>query len=80
MHDIGCLNKILNDKLKFLRYSRERRACQAEGTAWSSEILRNTGCWDFPGSLVVKNLPCNAGDSGSSREPQFVCLVFFFPN
>ena len=21
--------------------------------------------WDFPGGPVVKNLPCNAGDSGS---------------
>ena len=65
MQDIGCLSKILNDKLKFLRYSRERRACQAVGTARYSEILRNTGCWDFPGGPVVKNLPCNAGDSGS---------------
>ena len=24
--------------------------------------------WDFPGGPEVKNLPCNAGDSGSIRD------------
>ena len=26
-------------------------------------------CWDFPGGPVVKNLPCNAGDAGSTPGP-----------
>ena len=26
-------------------------------------------CWDFPGGTVVKNLPANAGDMGSSPGP-----------
>ena len=25
--------------------------------------------WDFPGGTVVKNLPANAGDTGSSTGP-----------
>ena len=25
--------------------------------------------WDFPGGAVVKNLPANAGDTGSSPGP-----------
>ena len=25
--------------------------------------------WDFPGGTVVKNLPANAGDTGSSPGP-----------
>ena len=25
--------------------------------------------WDFPGGAVVKNLPANAGDTGSSPDP-----------
>ena len=25
----------------------------------------NNKCWDFPGGPVVKNLPSNAGDTGS---------------
>ena len=33
---------------------------QLEGT------IRNTTERDFPGSSVVKNLPANAGDTGSS--------------
>ena len=26
--------------------------------------------WDFPGGAVVKNLPANAGDTGSSPGPE----------
>ena len=26
-------------------------------------------CWGFPGGAVVKNLPANAGDTGSSPGP-----------
>ena len=29
-------------------------------------IWLRRNCGDFPGSPVVKNLPCNAGDGGSS--------------
>ena len=29
-------------------------------------IWLRRNCGDFPGSPVVKNLPCNAGDMGSS--------------
>ena len=30
-----------------------------------TEGKRQLNWWDFPGSPVVKNLPCNAGDGGS---------------
>ena len=26
--------------------------------------IKNPGLWDFPGGLVVENLPANAGDAG----------------
>ena len=28
-------------------------------------IVKNAAKWDFPGSPVVKNLPCNGGYTGS---------------
>ena len=28
--------------------------------------FKSSTCWDFPGGAVVKNLPVNAGDTGSS--------------
>ena len=28
-------------------------------------LLKKTSSWDFPGGPVVKNPPCNAGDTGS---------------
>ena len=28
-------------------------------------IIQGYKCWDFPGSLEVKNPPANAGDTGS---------------
>ena len=31
---------------------------------WYGEKNQNF-FWDFPGHLMVKNLPCNAGDAGS---------------
>ena len=49
-------------------------------------ILLSNGAWGFPGGLMVKNLPANAGDSGSipgsGRSPgegngnplQYTCL------
>ena len=33
-----------------------------------SSLLRNTS-WGFPGGAVIKNLPANAGDMGSSPGP-----------
>ena len=30
---------------------------------------QNQMAWDFPGGAVVKNLPANAGDTGSTRGP-----------
>ena len=30
--------------------------------SWTGLLRRNS--WDFPGDLVVKTLPCNAGDKG----------------
>ena len=35
----------------------------AQTQSLSFKILMN---WDFPGGAVVKNLPANAGDTGSS--------------
>ena len=32
--------------------------------AWSKKKKKQA--WDFPGGAVVKNLPANAGDTGSS--------------
>ena len=32
-------------------------------------IISEKGKWDFPGGLVVKNPPANAGDTGSSPGP-----------
>ena len=32
-------------------------------------LLRGTKSWDFPCGAVVKNLPANAGDMGSSPGP-----------
>ena len=32
--------------------------------------LRDTNYWDFPGGAVVKNLPANAGDTGSIPGPE----------
>ena len=34
-----------------------------------SDKFQNTIDWDFPGGAVVKNLPANAGDTGSSPGP-----------
>ena len=31
--------------------------------------FNNIFYWDFPGGTVVKNLPANAGDTGSSPGP-----------
>ena len=36
------------------------------GQGTGSLILQLRVCWNFPGGLVVKNLPCIAGDSGLS--------------
>ena len=33
------------------------------------KYFRNEGFGDFPGDAVVKNLPANAGDTGSSPAP-----------
>ena len=33
---------------------------------YSNFMDRNTHYWGFPGGIVVKNLPANAGDMGSS--------------
>ena len=32
-------------------------------------FILKTYMWDFPGGAVVKNLPANAGDTGSSPGP-----------
>ena len=32
-------------------------------------VLSNTGSSDFPGGTMVKNLPANAGNTGSSPGP-----------
>ena len=32
-------------------------------------LLKNIASWGFPGGTVVKNLPANAGDTGSSPGP-----------
>ena len=33
------------------------------------KVLISLHPWDFPGGAVVKNLPANAGDTGSSPGP-----------
>ena len=30
-------------------------------------VLKQNRYWDFPGGLVIRNLPCNAGDSVQSE-------------
>ena len=40
--------------------------CSAHGNILLAELnLQDQGCWDFPGGAMVKNLPANAGDTGS---------------
>ena len=36
------------------------------GTYPEKTIIQKESCRDFPGGTVVKNLPANAGDTGSS--------------
>ena len=39
-----------------------RLLAKASTMSWTGLLRRNS--WDFPGDLVVKTLPCNAGDKG----------------
>ena len=41
------------------------RGIQATGVT----VINNTQSLDFPGGPVVKNLPANAGDTGSVPDP-----------
>ena len=37
------------------------------------ECFKTQKTWNFPGGAVVKNLPANAGDMGSSPGPGTTC-------
>ena len=77
-----CMSKVSeNSSPQPLSWSRDSNAemccphwalpqLQAYGQAkcFGPRSLR-VGCWDFPAGPVVKNLPCNAWDTGSIPSP-----------
>ena len=46
------------------------RVCDSAGLGWGPEFACVKSCSeDFPGGTVDRNLPANAGDTGSSPDP-----------
>ena len=52
-----------------VRKSRQHYSTMLGGHLKQRNHHQNAQKWDFPGGAVVKNLPANAGDTGSSPGP-----------
>ena len=59
--------------LKLKQHNRSDTWCTFKGIPYGARREKKStaeiGFWDFPGGVVVKNLPANAGDTGSIPGP-----------
>ena len=59
-------SKTYNGKLKCLH---PLLLTEREMDRLPKDCTRKLSLWDFPGGVVVKNLPANAGNTGLSTDP-----------
>ena len=65
----GCLPKICHSWLLMLQYHAKGTVLPQENLRVQWEIRLKNDKKGFPGGPVVKNLPVNAGDTGSIPAP-----------